>query len=90
MPDDEKDNEEKLEYNFQYFVNAICTSPHTSAWVMDNFSLPTINSKFNEIYSQLKNGTASAKPTNRHQPKYSAEFLADIAAGLAGGPQDIG
>jgi len=58
MPDEEKDNEEKLEYNFQYFVNAICTSPHTSAWVMDNFSLPTINSKFNEIYSQLKNGTA--------------------------------
>lgn len=90
MPDDIKDDEQKQEENFEIFVSMICSSPKVENWIIDNLSLGTINSKFNQIYSQLKNGTASAKPTNRHQPKYSAEFLADIAAGLAGGPQDIG
>ena len=58
---------------------------------IDRWSPEYTSKKFDELFRKvMTNGTASAKPTNRHQPKYSAEFLADIAAGLAGGPQDIG
>lgn len=56
MPDDLKNNEDEIESNFSIFIRAILTSGRVEKWVLDNFSLPTINSKFNEIYSQLKNG----------------------------------
>lgn len=78
------DADDETEIFFQEFINTlIIVKP--DKWIDEKFSLSNINSQFNEIYSQLKNGTASTKPTNRHQPRFSAEFLADIANGLAGG-----
>lgn len=58
MPEEQKNDEAKLEENFQIFINTIFHSKILGAWITDNLSLPIINDKFNEIYSQLKNGTA--------------------------------
>lgn len=56
MPDDEKEDEKSIETNFQALVNQIMTRmPQLNPWIYDNLSLPIINSKFNEIYTQLKN-----------------------------------
>ena len=87
MPEEQKNSLNIISDNFRIFIQHILKD---LPWYRENGTPQVIASKFNEIYSQLKNGTASTKPTNRHQPKYSAEFLADIAAGLAGGSQDIG
>lgn len=65
MPDNEKNNEDMLEYNFTAFIRAILNSGKVEKWVLDNFSLPVINSKFNEIYSQLKNGTSRQYGTTK-------------------------
>lgn len=32
-------------------------------WILDNLSIPTINSRFNEIFSQIKNGTNAKQNT---------------------------
>ena len=77
MPDEEKDNEESLETNFTAFIQAILNSGKVEKWVLDNFSLPVINSKFNEIYAQLKNGTSRQQPNNGSDPncRISRDFL---------------
>ena len=67
MPEDIKDDEQELEHNFQIFIQVICTSTHVDSWVMDNLSLKIINSKFNEIYNQIKNGRTTAKPKQQQQ-----------------------
>jgi len=76
MPDEEKDNEESLETNFTAFIQAILNSGKVEKWVLDNLSLPVINSKFNEIYAQLKNGT-SRQPNNGSDPncRISRDFI---------------
>lgn len=56
LPGDEKENEEVIVQNFSIFIHMICTSGKVEKWIVDNLSLSNINSKFNEIYSQLKNG----------------------------------
>ena len=58
MPPEEQNNEQSLEGNFQAFVNTILfTNQLHNTWIIDNLSLSIINSKFNEIYSQLTHGT---------------------------------
>ena len=76
MPDEEKDNEESLETNFTAFIQAILNSGKVEKWVLDNLSLPVINSKFNEIYAQLKNGT-SRQQNNGSDPncRISRDFI---------------
>ena len=89
MPENEKNNEARLEENFQIFINTIFCSKILDAWIIDNISIPLINNKFNEIYSQLKNGNSNN--TNRrevgskHQPQYSAEFMAELYADITSG-----
>lgn len=56
MPKEDKNNEDAIAFNFDAFIQAILNSGRVEKWIIDNFSLPVINSKFNEIYSQLKNG----------------------------------
>ena len=68
MPDEDKNNDDALEYNFTAFIHAILNSGKVEKWVLDNFSLPVINSKFNEIYAQLKNGTSRQQPNNGSDP----------------------
>lgn len=77
MPDEEKDNEESLETNFTAFIQAILNSGKVEKWVLDNLSLPVINSKFNEIYAQLKNGTSRQQPNNGSDPncRISRDFI---------------
>lgn len=59
MPPEEQNDEQKLEDNFQAFINTILfTNQLHNTWIIDNLSLSLINSKFNEIYSQLTHGTA--------------------------------
>lgn len=58
MPQEEQNDEQKLEDNFQAFINTILfTNQLHNTWIIDNLSLSIINSKFNEIYSQLTHGT---------------------------------
>ena len=56
MDEGERENEDKLLINFQCFINAIFTSRNLDNWTRDNVSMTLINSKFNEIYTTLKNG----------------------------------
>ena len=80
MPDDIKDDEQKQEENFEIFVSMICSSPKVENWIIDNLSLGTINSKFNQIYSQLKNGTAAQQ---RQQSGITDDQIRSIAERVA-------
>lgn len=80
MPDEDKDNDDAIAFNFDAFIQAILNSGRVEKWIIDNFSLPVINSKFNEIYSQLKNGTARQQQQQRGP---SDEYIQRIAAELA-------
>lgn len=77
MPDEDKNNDDVLEYNFTAFIQAILNSGKVEKWVLDNLSLPVINSKFNEIYAQLKNGTSRQQPNNGSDPncRISRDFI---------------
>lgn len=55
MPEEEKEDYNMLLVNFQAFIRAIFE--RADDWVKSNASPSIINSKFNEIYSQLKNRT---------------------------------
>lgn len=80
MPDDIKDDEQKQEENFEIFVSMICSSPKVENWIIDNLSIATINSKFNQIYSQLKNGTAAQQ---RQQSGITDDQIRSIAERVA-------
>ena len=77
MPDDLKENEDELVQNFTVFIQAIIHSGKVERWILDNLSLPVINSKFNEIYAQLKNGTSRQQPNNGSDPncRISRDFI---------------
>jgi hypothetical protein len=47
---------EKLTEAFSVIIGSI-----TDPWVMDNLSVPIVNSKFNEIFTQIKNGKQTSK-----------------------------
>lgn len=80
MPDDLKENEDELVQNFTVFIQAIIHSGKVERWILDNLSLPVINSKFNEIYSQLKNGTTRQQ---QQQNGPTDDFLRRVAAEVA-------
>ena len=50
------------------------------AWITDNLSLPIINDKFNEIYSQLKNGKSSSNTADNFHVFGSRNITPDILA----------
>ena len=73
-------DDDSIEAAFQIFINSlICIKP--DKWVDTHFSIPVINSKFNEIYSQLKNGTA--KHNEQQSSGVSDEYIRRIAAEVA-------
>ena len=60
-------DDDSIEVAFQIFINSlICIKP--DKWIDAHFSIPNINSKFNEIYAQLKNGTSRQQPNNGSDP----------------------
>lgn len=82
MPHEEQDNEQKIEDNFQAFINTILfTNGLRNTWIIDNLSLSLINSKFNEIYSQLTHG--KAKHNEQQSTGVSDEYIQRIAAEVA-------
>ena len=80
MPEEQKKDEVKLEENFQIFINTIFHSKILGAWITDNLSLPIINDKFNEIYSQLKNGKSSSNTADNFHVFGSRNITPDILA----------
>jgi hypothetical protein len=70
-------DDDSIEVAFQIFINSlICIKP--DKWIDAHFSIPNINSKFNEIYSQLKNGTSrQQQPNNGSDPncRISRDFI---------------
>lgn len=75
MPTDD----ESIESAFAAFLESI-----QDRWILDNFSIPNINSKFNEIISQAKsNGRTKQKPSTTDD-----ELLASIRAGIARGIEE--
>ena len=84
MPEEQKQNLDTLRTNFEVFVRKLMAS---NIWDNANFTPCIISSKFNEFYTALKNGNKSNRPAgaNRHQPQYSDEFMASIAADIASG-----
>ena len=80
MPEEQKKDDAKLEENFQIFINTIFHSKILGAWITDNLSLPIINDKFNEIYSQLKNGKSSSNAADNFHVFGSRNITPDILA----------
>lgn len=78
------DADDETEIFFQEFINTlIIVKP--DKWIDEKFSLSNINSQFNEIYSQLKNG----KPRQQQQQTGPTDdFLRRVAEDVAanGGP----
>lgn len=57
-------NESDLSERIYQSMNILLTK-QTDTWILNNLSYPTLNSKFNDIYSQLKNsqnGTSNSNP----------------------------
>lgn len=75
-----------LEDNFFAFIaKAYETS---TPWLKENFSLPIINSKFNEIYNAIKNGrqsTDNSRPNGQRNANagISRDFLSSLAEDCA-------
>ena len=77
MPESDKGNTEVIKDNFRIFVHLTLT---TDGWYRANGTPQVISSKFNELYTQLKNG----KQQHRQQQQgVSDEYLQRIAAEVA-------
>lgn len=53
-------------------------------WVLSNFSIPVINSKFNEIFTQLKNGTGKSIAVDKNQ---AIRDLGNLASAIIQSPE---
>ena len=89
MPTEQKNDSEQLKLNFRIFVQKILTS--SDNWLRANATPQIIASKFNEIYTSLKNGNASIN-TNRpdNRPSMVERTLSKYAAMYGSGQQDGG
>lgn len=87
---DNPDDTEQIKTNFQFFIHKILTS--CDGWTRENASPKLIASKFNEIYTQLKNGNASTNAGGKHdsRPSMVERTLNKYAAMYGSGQQDGG
>ena len=77
MPESDKSNADAVKDNFRIFVHLTLT---TDGWYRAHGTPQVISSKFNELYTQLKNG----KQQHRQQQQgVSDEYLQRIAAEVA-------
>lgn len=89
MPQEQKNDPEQLKLNFRIFVQKILTS--SDNWLRTNATPQIIASKFNEIYTSLKNGNASTnsnRPDGR--PSMVERTLSKYAAMYGNGQPDGG
>ena len=71
-------DDESISVAFSLFLDSI-----TDKWLLENFSIPNINSKFNEIISQAKNGRT--KQQNTRPSPSELEAAVEIGMALAAG-----
>ncbi len=71
-------DDESINVAFSLFLDSI-----TDKWLLENFSIPNINSKFNEIISQAKNGRT--KQQNTRPSPSELEAAVEIGMALAAG-----
>ena len=86
MPEQDRDNLEMLSVNFQAFIQMIFAK--ADDWVKANVSPSLIHSKFNEIYTQLKNSTRNGNKhtaSNSGNARDNIEFITRIATTLQSG-----
>ncbi len=86
MSDEDRGNLGMLADNFQIFIQMIFTK--SDDWIKANASPAIIHSKFNEIYTQLKNGTKNGNKqsvTNSGNARDNIEFITRIAETLQSG-----
>ncbi|MDH6304630.1 hypothetical protein M2459_001366 [Parabacteroides sp. PF5-5] len=57
----------------------------TEGWMFENFSVPNINSKFNEIVSNAKSKANGGKKTINNSTGVNEEFFRNVAEGIARG-----
>ena len=83
MPEEEKEDKEKLKYNFRFFIQKIFTSG--DEWIQNNATPQLINRKFNEIYTTLKNGKSNGNSGNTtHSNGISADYITRTLQEAAG------
>lgn len=82
MDEDERDNLEQLWVNYQALIKMIFV--RADDWIRANVSPSLIQSKFNEIYAQLKNGTKRTTDESGNA-RDDLDFMASIAETLQSG-----
>lgn len=86
MAEADRDNLELVGTNFQAFIQMIFAK--ADDWIKANISPTLIHSKFNEIYTQLKNSTRNGNKqssANSGNARDNIEFITRIAATLQSG-----
>lgn len=86
MSSEDRDNLSMLADNFEIFIQMIFTK--SDDWIKANVSPALVHSKFNEIYTQLKNGTKNGNKqsvTNSGNARDNIEFITRIAETLQSG-----
>lgn len=85
MKEEERDNLGIVAINYRAFMEAIFSK--CSDWYRANSTPAVVNSKFNEIYSQLKNGTNNGNKqlTGDGCARNDADYLTSIIADLQPG-----
>ncbi|MBR1785302.1 MAG: DUF4373 domain-containing protein [Bacteroidales bacterium] len=87
MDEADKDNLDVVYTNFQAFVHAILN--RADDWTRKNISPTLIDSKFNEIYTQLKNNTHNGNQNanaGSGNARDDASYLASLVAAIQPGP----
>lgn len=85
MPEEEREDYDQVATNFSAFCKVLYQ--RADDWTKANASPTVINSKFNEIYTQLKNGTRNGNKSSAENKQYvnardDQEYLASLVAEL--------
>lgn len=84
MKEEQRNDLDKVFLNFRAFTDSLFA--RGGNWITNNTSPSNINSKFNEIYSQLKNGKDGNKSTaNSGNARDNRDYIASLAGDIRSG-----
>lgn len=84
MKEEQRNDLDKVFLNFRAFMDSLFA--RGGNWITSNTSPSNINSKFNEIYSQLKNGKNGNKPTaSSGNARDNSDYIASLAGNIRSG-----
>ncbi|MBR3938700.1 MAG: DUF4373 domain-containing protein [Bacteroidales bacterium] len=84
MKEEQRNDLDKVFLNFRAFTDSLFA--RGGNWITNNTSPSNINSKFNEIYSQLKNGKDGNKSTaNSGNARDNRDYIASLAGNIRSG-----